>query len=175
MTAPPGSTGQHGNTGRPWLRTDFPLEQRVEALLAEMTLAEKVGQTHQSANLHPITDRELIRSGGIGSSLLASGATAGNERDAGVRASAIDAAQRIAVEQSRLGIPLLFGRDVIHGHRTVFPIPLGLAAAWDEDLVFRTARLAAAEASLDGVAWSFAPMLDSTSMKSSPDRAAGAA
>jgi len=91
---------------------------------------------------------------------LPAGATAENERDAGVRASAIDAVQRIAVEESRLGIPLLFGRDVIHGHRTVFPIPLGLAAAWDEDLVFRTARLAAAEASREGVAWTFAPMLD---------------
>ena len=154
MTTPP------GKAGRPWLRTDLPVEQRVEALLAEMTLAEKVGQTHQSANIDPVADPELIRSGGIGSSLLASGATAGNERDAGIRVSAIDAAQRIAVEESRLGIPLLFGRDVIHGHRTVFPIPLGLAATWDEDLVCRTARLAAAEASLDGVAWTFAPMLD---------------
>jgi len=154
VTTPP------GKAGRPWLRTDLPVEQRVESLLAEMTLAEKVGQTHQSANIDPVQDRELIRLGGIGSSVLASGATAGNERDAGVRVSAIDAAQRIAVEESRLGIPLLFARDVIHGHRTVFPIPLGLAAAWDEDLVFRTAQLAAAEASRDGVAWTFAPMLD---------------
>src|SRR5665647_275062 len=160
MTTPPGSTGPNGNADRVWLRTDLPVEERVEALLAEMTLAEKVGQTHQSANIDPIADAELIRGGGIGSSLLASGATAGNERDAGIRVSTIDAVQRIAIEESRLGIPLLFGRDVIHGHRTVFPIPLGLAAAWDEDLVFRTARLAAAEASLDGVAWTFAPMLD---------------
>jgi len=160
VTTPPGSTGPNGNADRMWLRTDLPVEERVEALLAEMTLAEKVGQTHQVANLDAGADGELIRSCGVGSSVLASGATAGNERDSGVRVAAIDAAQRIAVEQSRLGIPLLFGRDVIHGHRTVFPIPLGLAAAWDEDLVFRTARLAAAEASLDGVAWTFAPMLD---------------
>src|SRR5665811_1638956 len=160
MTTPPGSTGPQENHVRPWLRTDLPIEERVEALLAEMTLAEKVGQTHQSANVDPIDDEELIRGGGIGSSLLASGATAGNQRDAGIRVGTIDAVQRIAVEQSRLGIPLLFARDVIHGHRTVFPIPLGLAAAWDEDLVLRTARLAAAEASLDGVAWTFAPMLD---------------
>jgi beta-glucosidase len=153
-------TTQTGNTERPWLRVGVPLEQRVEALLAEMTLAEKVGQTHQSANLDPEVDHELIRSGGIGSSLIASGATAGNERDEGVRVSGINAAQRIAVQESRLGIPLLFGRDVIHGHRTVFPIPLGLAATWDEDLVCRTARLAAAEASVDGVTWTFAPMLD---------------
>jgi beta-glucosidase len=104
-----------GNADRPWLRTDLPVEARVEALLAEMTLAEKVGQTHQSANIDPIADAELIRGGGIGSSLLASGATAGNERDAGIRVSAIDAVQRIAVEESRLGIPLLFARDVIHG------------------------------------------------------------
>ncbi|MEP7034347.1 MAG: glycoside hydrolase family 3 N-terminal domain-containing protein [Actinomycetota bacterium] len=160
MTTPSGGDEARDRAARPWLRTDLPLEERVEALLAEMTLAEKVGQTHQSANIDPVADRELIRSGGIGSSLLASGATAGNQRDAGIRLSTIDAAQRIAVGESRLGVPLLFGRDVIHGHRTVFPIPLGLAAAWDEDLVFRTARLAAAEASLEGVAWTFAPMLD---------------
>ena len=151
---------QPGNTERPWLLVDLPLEERVEALLAEMTLAEKVGQTHQTANLDPIADHELIRSGRIGSSLIASGATAGNERDEGVRVSAVNAAQRIAVQESHLGIPLLFGRDVIHGHRTVFPIPLGLAAAWDEDLVCRATRVAAAEASADGVTWTFAPMLD---------------
>jgi beta-glucosidase len=154
MTTKPGS-GQ-----RPWSRTDLPVEQRVESLLAEMTLAEKVGQTHQLANLDPDVDQQLIRDGGIGSSLIASGATAGNERDQGVRVSAVNAAQRIAVQESRLGIPLLFGRDVIHGHRTVFPIPLGLAATWDEALVWDAARLAAAEASLDGVSWTFAPMLD---------------
>ncbi len=114
MTTPPDSAGQR-NSDRPWLRTDLPVEERVEALLAEMTLAEKVGQTHQVANVDADADQELIRSGGVGSSLTASGATAGNERDAGVRASVIDAAQRIAVERSRLGIPLLFARDVIHG------------------------------------------------------------
>ncbi|HEY5249492.1 MAG TPA: glycoside hydrolase family 3 N-terminal domain-containing protein [Dermatophilaceae bacterium] len=147
-------------TARPWLSLDLPLEGRVEALLAEMTLAEKVGQTHQIANVDPHVDHELIRSGGIGSSLMASGATAGNERDQGVRLCTLEAVQRTAVQESRLGIPLLFGRDVIHGHRTVFPIPLGLAAAWDEGVVFRTARLAAAEAAADGVTWTFAPMLD---------------
>ncbi len=160
MTTTPGGNGSLGSTGRPWLRIDLPLEERVKALLSEMTLAEKVGQTHQVANVDPIADAQLLRKGSIGSSLIASGATAGNERDAGMQVPALDAAQRIAVEESRLGIPLLLGRDVIHGHRTVFPIPLGLAATWDEDLVFRTSRVAAAEASLDGVAWTFAPMLD---------------
>jgi beta-glucosidase len=149
-----------GKSTRPWLRVDLPLEHRVQSLLAEMTLAEKVGQTHQIHNLDPSVDQELIASGGIGSSLKASGATAGNERDEGVRVHALNAAQRIALDQSRLGIPVMFGRDVIHGHRTVFPIPLGLAAAWDEDLMRRTARLAAAEARADGVTWTFAPMLD---------------
>jgi beta-glucosidase len=142
------------------LRTALPLEERVEALLAEMSLAEKVGQTHQVANVDPTADQDLIRGGGVGSSVIASGATAGNERDAGVRGSLIDSAQRIAIEESRLGVPLLFGRDVIHGHRTVFPIPLGLAATWDEDLVCRAARVAASEASADGVGWTFAPMVD---------------
>ncbi len=160
MSTPPNGNGPLGSADRPWLRIDLPLEERVEALLSEMTLVEKVGQTHQVANVDLVADVELLRRGSIGSSLIASGATAGNERDAGIRVSDIDAAQRFAVEESRLGIPLLFGRDVIHGHRTVFPIPLGLAAAWDEDLVFRTARVAATEASLDAVAWTFAPMLD---------------
>jgi beta-glucosidase len=155
-----GDADTAGNSRRAWLRPDLPLEQRVEMLLAQMSLAEKVGQTHQSANIDPVADGELIRMGGIGSALFASGATAGNERDAGLRVSVIDAAQRIAVQESRLGIPLLSARDVIHGHRTVFPIPLGLAAAWDEDLVCRTARLAASEASAERVAWTFAPMLD---------------
>jgi len=147
-------------TERPWLDGGLPLEQRVESLLAQMTLAEKVGQTHQIHNLDPSADQDLIRSGGIGSSLGASGATAGNERDEGIAVAAINAAQAIAVQESRLGIPLLFGRDVIHGHRTVFPIPLGLAATWDERLVCRAARLAAAEASMDAITWTFAPMLD---------------
>ena len=147
-------------SGRPWLDTDRPVEERVEALLSEMTLAEKVGQLHQTANIDPEEDAALIRSGGISSSLYASGATGGNIKDEGLLSSAIDTAQRIAVEESRLGIPLLFGRDVIHGHRTVFPIPLGLASAWDESLVERTCEVAADEAHLEGVAWTFAPMVD---------------
>jgi beta-glucosidase len=145
---------------RLWLRADLPLEDRVEALLAQMTLAEKVGQTHQSPNIDPETDADLIERGGIGSSLYASGATAGNERDGGVLSDAINAAQRHAVQGSRLGIPLLFARDVIHGHRTVYPIPLGMAATFDERLALDAARMAATEASVDGVAWTFAPMLD---------------
>jgi beta-glucosidase len=143
----------------PWLDPALDLEARVEALLAAMTLDEKVGQTHQVANLDPAADAEALRAGRIGSSLFASGATAGNERDDGVLAGVVDEIQELALG-SRLGIPVLFGRDVIHGHRTVAPIPLGLAASFDTEVVRLTAENAAAEAVTDGIAWTFAPMLD---------------
>lgn len=145
---------------QPWLDATLGTEERVELLLAEMTLAEKVGQLHQVANVDPQGDAGELAAGRIGSSLYASGPTAGNERDEGVLVDDIDAVQRHAVQDSRLGIPVLFGRDVIHGHRTVCPIPLGLAASFDEDLVQTVGKVAAAEAAVDGVAWTFAPMLD---------------
>ncbi|MCW3158701.1 glycoside hydrolase family 3 N-terminal domain-containing protein [Micropruina sonneratiae] len=144
---------------RPWLR-EGPLEHRVESLLAELTLAEKAGQLNQPANVSPGDDHDALAAGRIGSSLYASGALGGNERDEGLSIAAIEQCQRIAVEESRLGIPVLFGRDVIHGHRTVFPIPLGLAAGWDPDLVERLAAVAGEEAAREGVAWTFAPMVD---------------
>ncbi|MER7072992.1 glycoside hydrolase family 3 N-terminal domain-containing protein [Terrabacter sp. NPDC000476] len=145
---------------RPWLDATLPVEERIDLLMAQMTLAEKVGQTHMVANIHPNDDAAEIASGRISSSLYASGATAGNERDAGVLVANIDAAQRHAVEGSRLGIPLLFGRDVIHGHRTVSPIPLGIAASFDADLAEQIGEVAAREAAVDGVAWTFTPMVD---------------
>src|SRR6185503_377996 len=86
--------------------------------------------------------------GHVGSILNAAGAKDTNEL------------QRIAVERSRLGIPLLFGVDVIHGWRTTFPIPLALAASWNPDLVQQTARVAAQEASAEGIRWTFSPMVD---------------
>jgi len=157
MTSPTGPTPE---VERPWLDAALPTETRIDLLLAEMTLADKVAQTHQVANIDPEADAEQLRAGRISSSLYASGATAGNERDAGVLVGNIDAAQRHAVEGSRLGIPVLFGRDVIHGHRTVCPIPLGLAASFDPALVEEVATVAAREATVDGVAWTFAPMVD---------------
>ena len=157
MTSP---TGPATPAERPWLDAALPTETRIDLLLAEMTLAEKVAQTHQVANIDPEADAEQLRAGRISSSLYASGATAGNERDAGVLVGNIDAAQRHAVEGSRLGIPVLFGRDVIHGHRTVCPIPLGLAASFDPALVEEVGTVAAREAAVDGVAWTFAPMVD---------------
>lgn len=144
-----------------WRDTALPEEERLHALLAEMTIEEMVGQLHQTANLSPDDDGDLrlLRSGGVGSTLLASGATAGSVRDAGVTRERSAALQR-AARGSRLGIPLLVARDVIHGHRTVFPIPLGLAASFDADLVRETAVRAAHEASADGITWTFAPMID---------------
>src|SRR5438309_11883530 len=74
----------------------------------------------------------------------------------------VNAYQRVAVEQSRLHIPILFGLDVIHGFRTEFPVPLGLAASWDPDLIEQTARVAARETSASGISWIFSPMVDIT-------------
>ena len=149
-----------GPDTRAWLDPALDTEARVDALLAEMTLDDKVGQLHQVANINPAEDADDLRAGRIGSSLYASGATAGNERDDGVLVGVIDEIQELAVGGSRLGIPVLFGRDVIHGHRSVAPIPLGLAASFDPELVRQAAETAAREAVVDGIAWTFSPMLD---------------
>ena len=125
------------------------VERRVDALLSRMTLAEKIGQMNQvSAGSDVSNYSDAVRKGQIGSIL--------NEVDP-VR---INEFQRIAVEESRLGIPLLVGRDVIHGFHTVFPIPLGLAATFDPALVEEGARVASVEASAQGIRWTFSPMLD---------------
>jgi beta-glucosidase len=129
---------------------------RVEALLAKMSLDEKLGQVTQmpggrSKALNSlITDAERarIREGRVGSYLNVAGAEQSR------------ALQRIAVEQSRLHIPLLFGLDVIHGYRTIFPVPLALAASWDPSVPERAARVAAQEAAASGVHWTFSPMVD---------------
>jgi beta-glucosidase len=127
------------------------IEQRVRALLAEMTLAEKIGQMSQvNAGDSYIHDylAEGLRAGRVGSVL--------NE----VSVDVVNELQCIAVEESRLGIPLLVGRDVIHGFKTVMPIPLGQAATWNPDIVREGARVAAHEAATAGVNWTFAPMID---------------
>lgn len=126
-------------------------EQRIDALLARMTIEEKLGQMSQSTSMAtPLSEeiKQQIRAGRWGSFL-----NAGNAAD---RAEA----QRIALQESRLGIPLIFGRDVIHGYRIVFPIPLGESASWDPDLVSQAARQAALAATADGIHWTFAPMVD---------------
>lgn len=129
------------------------VERRIDALLERMTLEEKLGQMSQSTSIQtPLSDelKEQIRRGRWGSFL-----------NAGLPPDRTEA-QRIAVKESRLGIPLLFGRDVIHGYRTVFPIPLGQAASWNPELLEKAAALAAKEASTEGIHWTFAPMLDIT-------------
>ena len=128
---------------------------RIEKLLGEMTLAEKLGQLTMTASSYAVTgpiiagdSTESIKSGEIGNLLNMVGTGPVNEM------------QRLAVEQSRLGIPLLIGLDIIHGHRTLFPIPLAEAAVFDTQTWELTAREAAKEAAADGLAMTFAPMLD---------------
>lgn len=128
------------------------IESRINELLARMTLKEKLGQLQQLdghadgryRDEHP----EMIRQGLLGSTLNVRGAKRTNEL------------QRIAVHESRLKIPVLFAFDVIHGYRTIFPVPLGEAASFDPAAAERAASVAAAEAAAAGVKWTFAPMLD---------------
>ena len=130
---------------------DADIEQRITGLLEQMTLAEKIGQMAQvNAGDSYIHDylADGIRAGRVGSVLNA------------VDLDIINELQRLAVEESRLGIPLLVGRDVIHGFKTVMPIPLGQAASWNPDLVREGAHVAAYEAATTGVNWTFAPMID---------------
>lgn len=123
------------------------IEANVDALLAQMTLEEKIGQMHQVSGKSD-EYRQAVREGKIGSFLNLRGAKVTNE------------IQKIAIEESRLGIPLIFGNDVIHGYRTIFPIPLAEAATWDPELVEQAAAVAATEASAAGTHWTFAPMVD---------------
>jgi beta-glucosidase len=131
------------------------LNERVEALLAQMTLAEKIGQLTQytaGALTGPGSGRgdydDLIAQGQIGSLFNVIGAKATNHY------------QHIAIEKSRLHIPIIFGYDVIHGERTIFPVPLALASSFDPDLVQRVSHTAASETADDGIRWVFSPMVD---------------
>lgn len=128
---------------------DSAIEQKIEALLSKMTLEEKLGQMNQISSYGNIEDMSgLIKKGEVGSIL--------NEVDP-VRVNAL---QRVAVEESRLGIPVLMARDVIHGFKTIFPIPLGQAASFNPQVAEEGARVAAIEASAAGIRWTFAPMID---------------
>ncbi len=129
-------------------------EPRIAGLLAAMTLDEKIGQLWQVNGAAP-EHRVLAREGRIGS-ILNLAFWKEHANPAGV----YNDFQRAAVAESRLGIPLLIGRDVIHGFRTVFPIPLGQAASFDPGLVRDCARVAAREAAACGINWTFAPMVD---------------
>jgi beta-glucosidase len=131
-----------------------PVARRVNDLLKRMTLDEKIGQLWQ-VNWDANPDKtfaDKLKRGEIGSFLDGSGLI-----DSPVMRNKL---QRIAVEQSRLGIPIILGHDVIHGFRTVFPIPLAQACAWEPDLFERTQTIAAREAAAAGIDWTFAPMAD---------------
>lgn len=124
------------------------IENKVETLLHKMTLEEKLGQMNQ---LSPWDFEDLakrVRKGEVGSILNV------------VNPEEVNKIQKIAVEESRLGIPLIVSRDVIHGYKTIFPIPLGQAATFNPEVVKEGARIAAIEASADGIRWTFAPMID---------------
>ena len=128
------------------------IEKKVSSLLARMTLAEKLGQLQQlcgawDGDALP-EDFDLARQGAVGSTIFIRGA----KRTAEL--------QRVAVNESRLKIPILFAFDVIHGYRTIFPVPLAEAASWDPSGAERSANIAAEEASAAGVRWTFAPMVD---------------
>ncbi len=138
---------------------DPEIEAKIDALLSRMTLEEKIGQLNQYSSTFDVTGPAptqgsnrarytQIRRGRVGSMLNVVGA------------EATRAAQQLAVENSRLGIPLIFGLDVIHGFQTMFPIPLGEAASWDLDAIQLSARVAAVEAAASGLHWTFAPMVD---------------
>lgn len=131
---------------------DANVEAKVNALLAKMTLAEKLGQLQQLDGDYPTGKGrpehfEMARKGLLGSTLNVRGAEASNEL------------QKAALE-SRLKIPILFGFDVIHGYRTVFPVPLGESASWDLEAMEKSAYIAAKESRAAGVHWTFAPMVD---------------
>lgn len=158
-----------------YTQLDPAIEMRVETLLAQMTLAEKVGQLSQVAPYAPLDSDEFAR-------LVQEAQAAGTPMPsffqmkpgledairAGMIGSILNLAdphlvnhyQRVAVEQTRLGIPLLIGSDVIHGFRTVFPIPLAESATWNPGLLEQAARVSAEEGSAAGIDWFFAPMVD---------------
>lgn len=131
------------------------MDKQIDSLLSQMTLDEKIGQLNLPVSGDITTGQasssdiaQKIRDGKVGGLFNIKGV------------DKIREVQRIAVEESRLKIPLIFGMDVIHGYETVFPIPLGLSSSWDMELIEQSARIAAAEASADGICWTFSPMVD---------------
>lgn len=139
-----------------WAQTDVSkMNGFIDELMSRMTLAEKLGQLNLPAAGDIVTGQ--AKSSNLATNIR-QGKVGGLFNIKGV--DKIKDVQRIAVDESRLGIPLLFAMDVIHGYETVFPIPLGLAATWNMDAVERVARISAIEASADGISWTFSPMAD---------------
>ena len=135
--------------------TDNPFTAQVDSILSLMTLEEKIGQLNLPVSGDITTGQGT--SSNVGKKIK-DGLVGGMFNIKSVEK--IREVQKIAVEESRLKIPLLFGMDVIHGYETTFPIPLGLSSTWDMELIEKTARMAATEASADGINWTFSPMVD---------------
>ncbi|MEN9335141.1 MAG: beta-glucosidase BglX [Bacteroidota bacterium] len=147
--------GQHKKS----MNTNATIDQKVEALLQKMTLEEKIGQMNQYNGFWEVTGPapqsgdaqrkyEHLKKGWVGSMLTVRGT------------KEVRAVQKIAVEETRLGIPLIIGFDVIHGYKTISPIPLAEAASWDIEAIKRSAQMAADEASASGINWTFGPNVD---------------
>lgn len=134
---------------------DATMKAFIDALMKKMTLTEKVGQLNLPGSGDIVTGQ--AQSSDIGRKIR-EGKVGGLFNIKSV--AKIKDVQRVAVEESRLKIPLIFGMDVIHGYETVFPIPLGLSCTWDMQLIENSARIAAVEASADGINWTFSPMVD---------------
>ncbi|MFW6371113.1 MAG: glycoside hydrolase family 3 N-terminal domain-containing protein, partial [Bacteroidota bacterium] len=148
-----------GPTGEKTDKTDDAIDKKVDSVLSLMNLDEKIGQMNQYNGSWDVTGPvpddsynkeryEMVSQGHVGSMLNV------------LYVESTRAMQELAVNNSRLGIPLIFGHDVIHGFKTIFPIPLGEASSWDLDAIKKSARIAAIEASAAGQHWTFAPMVD---------------
>ena len=146
-------------SAQPLVSKEVKMDRFITDLMSRMTLEEKIGQLHQISGGDVVSGElmsdgnktaQQIRTGGVGSMLNAKGV------------DKVYALQKIAVEQTRLKIPLMFAMDVIHGYETAFPVPLAMASTWNMKHVEAMARTAAVEASADGVCWTFSPMVDIT-------------
>ena len=140
-------------TAKTTLNTDAKTESKINDILSKMSLEEKIGQTNLSGTLNPSQTlsgrlKDAVRKGHVGAVLNV------------VNIDDVNELQRIAINESPNGIPLIFSRDVIHGFKTIFPIPLGLAATWDTETARKSSEIASFEASSVGIRWTFAPLLD---------------
>ncbi len=131
------------------------MDRFIDALMKKMTVEEKIGQLNLPVSGEIVTGQaqnsdvaKKIEQGLVGGLLNLKGV------------EKIRDVQKLAIEKSRLGIPLIFGMDVVHGYETIFPIPLGLSCSWDMAAIGKSARVAAIEASADGISWTFSPMVD---------------
>ena len=131
------------------------MDRFIDALMKKMTVEEKIGQLNLPVSGEIVTGQaqnsdvaKKIEQGLVGGLLNLKGV------------EKIRDVQKLAIEKSRLGIPLIFGMDVVHGYETIFPIPLGLSCSWDMEAIRKSARVAAIEASADGISWTFSPMVD---------------